>query len=611
MQTGSGSESSLLRPMIAFVRRVLAEQPARFSLVVVTLGLAGLLEGLGIATLVPILEILASRTGTGAGAGAADAAQAGTFGLAVAGVLETLRLPFTLASVLGLVLAILVVQQAVILAQQKLASGSVYRFEASLRSRLYSDIFSARWPFFVSHKAGDITNALSLEATRAAYVYEGISFMLGSAAVIVVYAALALLLSWQMTLVVLGTGLFVMFLLRHRASRSAEYGREITATNADLQSEALENVAGAKLIKGCGAEATAIARFDQFVHHLSHQLYKNRMNQMTAKVLYDVVGVVVIVLGIYFAVERFDMSVANLVVFIFIFYRLSPRLSQLQSALHTVQSFLPAVEVIDRLASEARAMTERRGGAPFADISDGIELEDVTFEYSPGHPVIQDVSLRIPRGSTVAIVGPSGSGKTTIVDLLMGLLEPCSGSVLVDGEALSDLDLHSWRNRIGYVAQDAVFFHASVLDNVVWARGDVSEERVRAAVAFANASEFIERLPKGYSTIIGDRGVALSGGQRQRLALARAILREPEVLILDEATSALDAESEEKIQAAIDRIAESVTLVIVTHRLATVRNADHIYFLEAGRIVEQGSWDELRAAAGRFEELRALQELST
>jgi ATP-binding cassette subfamily C protein len=220
------------------------------------------------------------------------------------------------------------------------------------------------------------------------------------------------------------------------------------------------------------------------------------------------------------------------------------------------------------------------------------------------------VTLNIAAGRTTAIVGASGSGKSTIVDLLIGLLTPTSGAILVDGRPLRAEQLQAWRDGIGYVPQDTFLFHDSVRANLRWARPDATEDEIWRALASAAAADFVAGLPEGLDTIVGDRGVLISGGERQRLALARALLRRPVLLVLDEATSSLDSENERRIQDAIDDLYQQVTIVVVTHRLSTVRGAAVIHVLDGGRVVESGSWDELTGREdGRLRELCRAQNI--
>jgi ATP-binding cassette subfamily C protein len=225
--------------------------------------------------------------------------------------------------------------------------------------------------------------------------------------------------------------------------------------------------------------------------------------------------------------------------------------------------------------------------------------------------VVSDINLALPSGTTIAIVGPSGSGKSTVADLLMGLLKPSAGRLLIDGKPLTTEGVQSWRSYIGYVAQDTFLFHDTVRANLVWARPDASETELWYALQLAAADEFVRALPNGLDTVVGDRGVLLSGGERQRLSLARALVRQPRLLILDEATSALDSENERRIQQAIDALHRRMTVVIITHRLSTIRQADTIHVVERGRLVQSGTWDELRSSpTGRFQELLRAQGLT-
>jgi ABC-type multidrug transport system fused ATPase/permease subunit len=585
--------------LVRFLRRLLREQPYRFTFSVLALGVVGLLEGIGVAALVPLFDLMN-------GSASADS---GTIGNAMRTFFGALHIPYNLLSVLLFVIFFIVAQQVANIGQQKLVWGSIYKFQASLRDRLYEGIFRASWPFFVMEKTGDLINSLAMEADRAAQAYSYLNQMLGAILVVIVYAVLALFLSWQMTLLIVVVGGGLVFFLRKRVSRGTVFGRAVTELNADVQNEALENIAGAKLVKGCAAEDVTVSRFRSFVDRLASQQYRMQMNTAWLKAFYDTGSILAVLLGSFVAITRFDMKFTSLVVFLLVFYRVSPRVSTIQLLQHNVLAFVPAVDRIDELTEKANSYAESSGTRTLGRLQHGVVFDHVGFAYEEGKQVIAEMDLKVRTGKTTAIVGPSGAGKTTVVDLLMRLVLPQTGDVTADGVPMADLDVADWRRRIGYVAQDAVMFHATVGENIAWGRPGASREEVERAAELAFAHDFIGQLPQGYDTVVGDRGMRLSGGQKQRIALARALVRDPEILILDEATSALDAESERKIQQAIEKLAESVTIVIVTHRLATVKGVDYIYVLEAGRVVEEGAWDELVGKRGRFFELKQLQDL--
>jgi subfamily B ATP-binding cassette protein MsbA len=245
------------------------------------------------------------------------------------------------------------------------------------------------------------------------------------------------------------------------------------------------------------------------------------------------------------------------------------------------------------------------------ELRDAITFDQVMFSYKTGRRVLDHIDLRIAKHSTVAFVGESGSGKSTLVDLMMGTLKASSGTVAVDGTSIADLDLATLRQRIGYVPQDAVLFDDTVAANIALWSDAYTSEQIRAAAERARCLDFVDTMPHGFDTQIGDRGVKLSGGQRQRLAIARELLRDPDLLVLDEATSALDSESELAIQQSIDQLKGRMTIVIIAHRLSTIRGADRVYVLADGKIVEDGGFDELAARpGGRFRRMCELQEVA-
>jgi ABC-type multidrug transport system fused ATPase/permease subunit len=291
-----------------------------------------------------------------------------------------------------------------------------------------------------------------------------------------------------------------------------------------------------------------------------------------------------------------------------ILYRLAPRISGLNSRRQQLAVSLAALHRARTVLNEAASPSIVTGSSPFSTLSSGIELKNVSFSYDGEASVLQGASFTIHQGSMTAIAGVSGSGKTTIIDLILRLYDPVQGSVLVDGVDLKDLDLASWRQAVSVVSQDVFLFNDTIANNIALGHPEIPRDEITGAAAQAYAHDFIQSFPQGYETMIGDRGWNLSGGQRQRLALARAILRKPQVLVLDEATSALDSESERLVQECINRIRGTCTVVIVAHRMSTIQTADKIAVLENGRIIQEGNWDSLTADSGaltRFQELQS------
>jgi len=585
------------------VSRIWREQPLRLLLSVAALAVASVLEGVGVAAIVPLLQIIGDPQVSGS--------SIGTIGRLLTAALGLFHLPFNLATVLGFILVLILASEVASLLQRKLLVGSSTLFEATLRKKLFARIVDANWPYFLRTKTNDLMSALLNDTARAGFAYMQLAQVLGAIIMVVVYLGLALLLSWPMTLAVVVVSASVVLLLRPRANRGTKFGEDHTKVDVEIQSEAEEDLTAAKLMKASSCEVEVQRRFNVLTEVRQQIQYRNLMNQAWIRAIYASAAIATVFLGIYVAVTYFGMSIATLTVFLFVYYRLSPRLSNLQSDQSFLLSLIPSVKRVDEHIAAATALREKSGDTPLGQFSDAIVLRDASFFYDAEHSVLHHINLKIPHGESIAIVGPSGAGKTTVMDMIMGLLVPESGDILVDGTSLRDVRLSDWRSQIGYVPQDASFFHATVAENISWGLRDASRDDIIEAAKLADADEFIRAFPNGYDTVVGDRGMRMSGGQRQRLALARAIVRKPSILVLDEATSALDAESEGKVQRAVDRLSGSLTVLIVTHRLATVTGCGLIYVLGGGRLVESGSWDELLAKKGQFTALVELQGLAS
>jgi ATP-binding cassette subfamily B protein len=280
--------------------------------------------------------------------------------------------------------------------------------------------------------------------------------------------------------------------------------------------------------------------------------------------------------------------------------RLSPIVGKLLQGKTIIVGFIPAYQQIEKLRSNALLLKEVHGNVQFTQFKSGIEFDRVTYSYPNRKPALNTVSLKIPKGQTIALVGKSGSGKTTIIDLLLGFYAQDEGRILLDGKELELYDLNSFRGQVGYVPQEPQLFNTSINENLLWSFPEASETDVWNACRIANAEEFVRELPEQLDTKLGDRGVRLSGGQKQRLALARAIIRKPKLLILDEATSALDSESEGLIKKSLDTLSGKMTILIIAHRLSTIRNADYMYVIEDGLIVESGKYRKLTENADSY-----------
>lgn len=478
---------------------------------------------------------------------------------------------------------------------------AVLRIKYSVLGGMVDDalatFFRARWGFFSGAEQGRLMSTLNREVPQIGDTLGALTMLLAQAVQLATYLAVPMWLNATMTLTALGLALLfgTPFLLLHRLSyrlgqRNVESGNAYTGS--------LNEVLGAaRLILGYGRQAAARARtMADYRGHVQATLRSQTLLAATQK-LYQPLAMLAAIVAMGLAVAQ-QARISELAAVMWSLLAAAPVMSALVQGNISISNFLPSYEQLASLRQTAEEHREAEGSKPFVRLEQGIALEDVEFSYPGRGPALAGVSIRIPKGRVVAIVGESGAGKSTIADLVLGLQVPDRGRVLIDGIALGEWNQNSFRERVGYVPQDPLLFHASVRENLLWSHPGASEDALWEALAAANAAEFVKALPLGIDTRVGDRGTQLSGGQRQRIALARALLREPELLILDEATSALDAESERQIQRAIDALARDTTLLIIAHRLSTIAGADLIYVMREGRVVESGGFGELSGTPG-------------
>jgi subfamily B ATP-binding cassette protein MsbA len=385
-----------------------------------------------------------------------------------------------------------------------------------------------------------------------------------------------------------------------------------TALAQNLASRMTENIQGLRLLHSSGQLDAAVREVDRQSRLLEQTTRaQTRLNAVNAPVIITlpilmIAGIAA--LSLLFFGDRNSGILPSLVTFVVALQRLNGSYGNLTSSLVILKNNSANLDLLNGFLIESDKQFRRRGGIPFEGLRQGIRLENVSLRYSPElDPALQAINLTIAEGTTIALVGSSGAGKSTIADLITGLYEPSGGKILVDDIDLRDLDLQSWQQRLGVVSQDTFLCNASIAANIAFGTPGASREAILAAAEKAQARRFIEDLPEGFETMIGERGYRLSGGQRQRISLARAILRDPELLILDEATSALDSEGERLVQQALDSFERKHTVLVIAHRLSTIVNADLICVMEKGEIVERGRHAELLARKGRYLQLWSQQ----
>lgn len=477
----------------------------------------------------------------------------------------------------------------------------ILRIKYAVARGLFGDalttFFKARWEFFSGAEQGRLLNTLNKDLNIIGDTLGHMATQLARAVQLCIYLAVPMWLNASMTLTALGLALLLgsPILLLRKIGYSL--GRRNTETANVMMAVSSEILSAARLILGFGRQAQARDRFlDSFDEHV-HVTLRSQTLDTAVGVLYQPIGILSAIVALGLAIHQ-GAPVAEMAALLWSLLRGLPLLGGLLAANVSISNFLPSYEQLASLRKQAKQVEEIEGERLFVRLENGIVLRNLDFTYPGRHQTLKSVNIMIRKGQMTALVGESGSGKSTITDLVLGLQIPERGEVLLDGIPLGRWKQNSFRERIGYVPQDPLLFHASIRDNLLWSYPQASENDLWAACRMANADAFVNQLPQGMDTVVGDRGVRLSGGQRQRIALARALLRNPELLILDEATSALDSESERLIQKSVDELARDTTLLVVAHRLSTIARADQVYVLLDGKVVEEGPYNSLSTKPG-------------
>jgi subfamily B ATP-binding cassette protein MsbA len=600
MQTLEPSTTAALpdRRLVALLRRLLAPHRRMVIALVVVGFAASLFEGVGLGLFIPFLEgMQASRTG---------AASTGWFSRGLDDFLAPVPQDRRLIVIAMLIFACVLLKAVLNYARALLSTHLTARVGHWLRERIFDQVLTL--DFRRLHQAGASTylNALHTESWR---VTQAVSTFLGGIVTLgsfVVYLGLLLLLSPKLTIVVITLMALIALLVRFLMRGVGRVGRDLSRANEVIARQMVDGVDGIEVIRAFGRERYERGRFMNASLRLNRLLIRVGSLASAVYPIYEVM-VAAILVGVLFSSFGSSAEIPELLVFVFLLYRLEPRVKELDRARVDLLALESAVRETLELIGTGQTPVIPRRERVFAGLREAIRFDRVTFSYGDGDPALEDVSIRIPARSMLAVVGRSGAGKSTFVRLLLRFHDPVRGGIVVDDVPLAELDVDSWRQRIAVVAQKVYLFSATVFENIEYGRAGATRADVVRAAEEAGAHEFIERLPQGYDTRLGEGGVKLSGGEEQRIALARAIVREPEILILDEATNALDSISEQLVQRALERLRSRCTMIVIAHRLSTIASADSIAVLEGGRVIEQGSRDELLRQDGRYAELCRMQ----
>ena len=517
-------------------------------------------------------------------------------------IIITLGLGFDLWMLLFIYFAIVLVKSLFDVSAMYLILSMKYRLMKATILETYQAIFGARWYFFVKEKQGKLLNTFTREISGMGDCLAGAGRLFAEILKLAMYIIVLFYISWQVALVGFGFSFLVGIPLLSLGKLTYKFGKKNTSTANDWLSAIQENFSLAKIILGFALQKKSenVVK-EKFEKHTKATL-ASQLFTLSISSIYVPLGVLGIII-LFYAGKYFSLALSEIGILVVAYMKIIPIMKNIVSEKNIVDMAFPSYEQIMNMIKDAKKMNQTSGNIAFKNINKSIKIKDISFTYPNNKPVINNLSLQIKKGQMIAIVGESGSGKSTLIDVIMGFNDPTSGDILIDDTPLKKYDINSYREKIGYVPQGGDLFNASITQNIKWANEKATNEQIQHMCKEAYADSFIKSFPEGYETLVGDRGIRLSGGQLQRIALARALIRKPEILILDEATSSLDSKSEKNIQETLNTIARKTTIIVIAHRLSTILNVDHIFVINHGRVVEEGNYEDLIKLNGSFKKM--------
>lgn len=541
---------------------------------------SGILEGVGINTLIPLFSMVTSSPG---GPGAQDAIT-----LAMRSLFRFVGVDFSLKYLLIFIASLFILRSVIALFGTLLKVRISASYEADKRRSLLESFVAADWPFLLKQRLGHIETVLMTNVHFASFVLEYTSALIIVLTNLAVYVFVAFNISWQITLMTLVLGMFFFVIIKSSFGKTRKTSRVIEAVNKEIAHFLNENLLGMKTVKASAVGRAVNAIGKKYFEDYRRIFMRIAFLRAAGDAMMQPVGVVFICILFAISYKTTNFQIGAFAAIIYLIQRIFLYFQTFQASYRALNEYAPYLQAINTLEDEMRGNVEQNGELKSFSFNRIFEFRKVEFSYSPERRTLDGVSFDVKSGETIGLIGPSGSGKTTVVDLALKLFQPMSGHITIDGVDINDIETDVWRKGIGYVSQDIFLMNDTIAANIRFHDQGITQERMVEAAKKANILEFIQSLPDGFETVIGERGTFLSGGQRQRIIIARVLARDPKILILDEATSALDNESERQIQKVIEELKGSITTIIIAHRLSTVMTADRILSLDEGRIVEEG-----------------------
>ena len=564
-----------MRMMIKFAR----SYPGQTLMTLFALILAGIVEGLGLTAFLPLIQKAIDSPASSA----PDPNSSSDIGNFINSALAFFGIPSTIGSLLAVIMVGAILRSLLILLADRKVGYTVAHVATDLRLALLRALLSTRWGYFLDQQVGSMVNAAGTEVMRASSSYLQAATAVAMAIQALAYFTVALMVSWKTTLIFMTAASLILLMLYSLVSKAKRAGKKQTRLLQSLLARLSDNLQSLKAFKAMGRENMADELLSSDTLKLNKALRKQVFSKAALRGIQEPLMALLVIIGLYVMLVHLKMDLPKVMVLIFLMSRMLTQAGKVQRRYQMMVICESAYWSLQKKINKAQQQKEPKGGDITATLESGISLDRVDFGYGD-QMILSDVSLEIPCRTFTSIVGPSGAGKTTLVDLIIGLFQPVKGTVLIDGSPLQEIDLRSWRRMIGYVPQDTILLHDSVLVNVTLGEPSLSIEDAEYALKAAGAWDFVSNMAEGVHTTVGERGTKLSGGQRQRIAIARAMIHRPQLLILDEATSALDPENEASICQTLKELRGQLTILAISHQSALVNVADRVFQISDGRI---------------------------
>ena len=571
MVLGGGS-----RQVTELFRHFFATYPVRSMLMVLALTVGAVAEGVGIVALLPLIDLVIGP----------DEAQGtkGALMLHIERVFAFAGVELSIEALLIVIVGMITTKSVLMIAAMTQVGYTAAHVAMQLRLRVIRALLAARWRYFVDQRAGNVATAVSGEPLRVALAYVSACRVMSGGLVVVIYAVLSVAISWEVSIAALVVGVFGMAALGRLVAVSRRAGQEQTKFQRSFMTRLLQGLDGMKPLKAMACEGSLGPLIEADTHGLNRVQRKIVVSQEAMREAHEIIRVVAVAGGLYLFLTIWSQPTNSLLMLVLLFARMLQKVTQMQSNYQAVAANTQAFLFLRSTAEAAEEMRESSASGEVPGFASAIALRDVSFSYGREN-ILDCASMVLPAGAFIAVVGASGVGKTTVADLIIGLIRPQRGEIWIDELPMRDIDIRAWRKMIGYVPQETFLFHDTIMANVTLRDPEISRARVEGALRRAEAWDFVAALPEGMDAVVGERGARLSGGQRQRIAIARALIRDPGLLILDEATTALDPEMEAGITATIRRIAGKVTVLSISHQPAMTQAADIVYRIKGAAVL--------------------------